>query len=310
MAPDPLLTGRDDTGVWNSDPLTTALHYPDAVLAIITAISGPSYRQLGDIMAFCGDRRIGSLSSGCIESDLSRHAETALVRGPSRVRYGEGSPWLDLRLPCGGGLEITLLPRPSAALLGHIAASRAARERVAFVIDDDLSLRACAFGATGAIEGGFRVALLPPPRFLIFGQGAEAQVFTGLANAAGYPHLLLAADADTVRQAQSAGLTARLLHWPALPTDLSIDDRTAVVLFFHDHDWEPPILARALNSPAFYIGAQGSLRARDARLEKLRELGVKGGLDSLHGPIGMIARARDPRVLAISVLAEVLGKIA
>ncbi len=77
------------------------------------------------------------------------------------------------------------------------------------------------------------------------GQGAEAQVFTGLANAAGYPHLLLAADAETVGQAQSARFTARLLHWPALPTDLSIDDRPAVMLFFHGHDgscrfWHAP----------------------------------------------------------------------
>ena len=35
------------------------------------------------------------------------------------------------------------------------------------------------------------------------------------------------------------------------------DPRTAVVLFYHDHDREPPVLAEALVSPAFYVGAQG-----------------------------------------------------
>jgi xanthine dehydrogenase accessory factor len=44
------------------------------------------------------------------------------------------------------------------------------------------------------------------------------------------------------------------------------------------------------------------------RLDRLRQLGVTDGLDRLHGPIGLIASARDPKVLAVSVLAEVLDK--
>src|SRR5690606_12678987 len=35
------------------DPLAAALGCDDPVLAIITAITGPSYRPLGEIMAFC-----------------------------------------------------------------------------------------------------------------------------------------------------------------------------------------------------------------------------------------------------------------
>ncbi|MTE00775.1 XdhC family protein [Paracoccus sp. YIM 132242] len=290
----------------SDDPLAAALDCPDPVLAIITGITGPSYRPLGEIMGFCGDRQVGSLSSGCIETDLARHARQSLQDGPQVVRYGEGSPWFDLQLPCGGGLEITLVPRPCPGLLADIAKARASRHPVGLCITHDLMLRRCDPGPTGPMAEGFRILLVPPPRFLIFGQGPEAVVFAGLVRAAGYPHLLLAPDQQTIAQAEAAGTLARLLHWPALPTDLDIDDRSAVVLFFHDHDWEPPILARALKSPAFYIGAQGSQRARDRRLASLHDHGVRQGLERLRGPIGLIRSARDPRTLAVSVLAEVL----
>ncbi|WP_207100818.1 XdhC family protein [Paracoccus shandongensis] len=290
----------------SDDPLTAALDGPDPVLAIITGITGPSYRPLGEIMAFCGDRRVGSLSSGCIETDLARHARQSLQDGPQVVRYGRGSPWFDLQLPCGGGLEITLVPRPCPRLLAEIAAARTSRQPVGLCITPDLALGRCDPGPTGPMADGFRILLVPPPRFLILGQGPEAAIFAGLVHAAGYPHLLLAPDRPTLAQAEAAGALTRPLHWPALPTDLKIDSRSAVVLFFHDHDWEPPILARALDSPAFYIGAQGSQRARDRRLASLRDHGVTQGLERLKGPIGLIPSVRDPRVLAVSVLAEVL----
>ncbi|WP_295044861.1 XdhC family protein [uncultured Paracoccus sp.] len=288
------------------DPLAAALDCDDPVLAIITGITGPSYRPLGEMMVFCGDSQVGTLSSGCIETDLAGHARTALCDGPVRLRYGEGSPWFDLRLPCGGGLEVTLIPRPCPDLLARIASARAARHHIALCITPDLRLQQCDPGPTGPMQDGFRIALPPPPRFLIFGQGPEAVVFADLVRAAGYPHLVRAPDCNSLMRAEAQGSPTHLLHWPALPADLDIDDRSAVVLFFHDHDWEPPILARALESPAFYIGAQGSRRARDTRLERLRILGVTDGLDRLRGPIGLIASARDPRVLAVSVLAEIL----
>ncbi|QIR86200.1 XdhC family protein [Paracoccus sp. AK26] len=293
----------------DNDPLAAALACPDAVLAIITGITGPSYRPLGAMMAFCGDRQVGSLSSGCIEKDLASHAAHCLQEGPRQVRYGEGSPWFDLRLPCGGGLEITLIPRPCPRLLADVLTRRASRLDSALRITAAQRLEPCEPGPTGPDGDGFRIAVLPPPRFLVFGQGEEATVFAGLVRAAGYPHLLLSPDPTTLAKARSGGMDTRQLHWPALPTDLQIDGRSAVVLFFHDHDWEPPILAKALESPAFYIGAQGSLRARDVRLARLGQLGVTDGLDRLHGPIGLIRSARDPKVLAVSVMAEILDQV-
>ncbi|GHC71888.1 XdhC family protein [Limoniibacter endophyticus] len=299
-SPDPV-RGRHD-----GDPLQAALHREESVLAIITEVNGPSYRPLGEIMAFVPDARVGSLSSGCIEADLATHAQDALQNGAKLVRYGDGSPFIDLQLPCGGGLEITLIPRPDRDVLRSVEEKRGRRERCAFLVTNDYRLQETVYGTTGKTRDGFRVSFRPQPRFLIFGSGPEAAIFTDLVKSANYPHLLLSADRETLTSAKANGCAATQLHWAAMPADLPIDDRTAAILFFHDHSWEPTILARLLETPAFYIGAQGSRRAHDGRIAELRRIGVREGLARIKGPIGLIPSARDPRTLAVSVLAEVL----
>ena len=96
----------------------------DGVLAMITRIDGPSYRPLGAMMAvMVGGRRVGTLSSGCVEADIALHAEKARLTGkPFSVIYGKGSPFADISLPCGGGLEILLVPAPDKAVLAELHA--------------------------------------------------------------------------------------------------------------------------------------------------------------------------------------------
>ncbi len=141
----------------------------------------------------------------------------------------------------------------------------------------------------------------------MFGKGPEAATFAALVQSAGYPNVLLSPDDETLAGAAAAGSGVVRLTRPGLPPDVPVDPWTAIALFFHDHEWEPPILQAALGTPAFYIGAQGSRRAREARDMDLQAMGVDGaGLSRLRGPIGMIPSARDAGTLAVSVLAEVL----
>ncbi|MBP6769880.1 MAG: XdhC family protein, partial [Reyranella sp.] len=223
--------------------------------------------------------------------------------------YGRGSPFIDIRLPCGGGLDILLLPRPDRTVLRELAERR--RRRIPCTLriaraDGALSLHDD--GETGDDGAIFQVRFLPEIRFLVFGKGPEAGTFAALVQSAGYPNILLSPDAETLDHGAAMGCTIRHLTRQAFPEDLAVDARTAVVLFFHDHDWEPPVLAGVLDSPAFYIGAQGSRMARDARNLELEALGIDhAALGRLRGPIGLLPSARDARTLAISVLAEVLS---
>ena len=282
------------------------------VLAVITKIEGPSYRPLGAMMAVFEDsRRVGTLSSGCIEADISLHALGALKEGQTKtIRYGIGSPFVDIQLPCGGGLEITLIPRPDREVMEAIFQTHNQRVPTGLQIDLTTGVLGLSRGAKTGLEGDqFHVRIDPEIFFYVFGKGPEAITFTGLVQAAGYPHLLLSPDAETVALVDQAKGHARHITTAYLPADLTVDRFSAVLLFFHDHEWEPPILRDALNTPAFFIGAQGSKRAAEVRMAQLEELGVpEGALARLKGPVGLIPSVRDARKLAVSVLADVLNE--
>jgi xanthine dehydrogenase accessory factor len=293
-------------------PLSTlAERRGPGALAIITGVEGPSYRPVGAAMAIMETgERAGTLSSGCIEADIALHAREALAAGvPRAVRYGRGSPFRDIELPCGGGLDILLVPEPDREMLRAVVRRQEARVPVTLAIDPETGAHALHdTGETGWREGRFQVRQVPPLRFHVFGKGPEACTFAALVQSAGYPNTLLSPDEETLATAAALGCDTRHLTHAGFPEDLAVDPWTAVVLFFHDHDWEPPILAGALETPAFYIGAQGSRRARDARLLTLEAMGV--GADArarLHGPVGLIPSARDAGTLAVSVLAEILA---
>jgi len=300
------------TGNSVCDPLRAILDSREgAVLAIIADVRGPSYRPVGATMAIVGATgRTGSLSSGCVESDIALHAARVLASGqPEIVSYGEGSPYVDIRLPCGGGLDILLLPDPDRQALAEVVEHHQQRRPSTLVIDAvSGALSVQATGATQRDGNRLAVRFEPDIAFQVFGKGPVAATFGALVRSAGYPGLLLSPDGETLDAAAAKGVATRRLVAARYPDDLATDDRTAIVLFFHDHDWDPPILAAALETPAFYVGAQGGRQTRATRLQALEEMGVSEQARArLHGPIGLIPSARDARTLAISVLAEVLA---
>lgn len=277
-------------------------------LAVISAVDGPAYRDVGTAMAFYADgRRFGALTAGCIEEDVALQARAALADGRARkLRYGAGSPFFDLKLPCGGALDILVLPAPDLGVLHELEARRARREPTSLWIGGRGELSLLALAEPEAL----RIDFAPPLRFVIFGTGPEAIFFADLVRATGAAHCLYTPEEATLSNARAAGCTCERLGQAGLPDAVQIDARTAVLFFFHDHVWEPPLLNAALKSPAVYIGAQGSRRTQETRLAAMERLGwPRAALGRLRGPIGLIRSVRDPRVLAVSVLAEVMAVV-
>jgi xanthine dehydrogenase accessory factor len=299
------------------DPVLGPLHFiTDAdqptVLAIITSTEGPAYRSAGAVMAIAADRTTaGSLSSGCIEADIVCQAMLALDSNrPMNLRYGQGSAFIDLRLPCGGALEILLLPRPDRNKLR--AALQSVKRRIPQYLEiDEKAGDILVNTARSAVASNDHIHLTLYPRlaFRVFGNGAEVDHFASLAGSLGYDVTVFSPDADAVSNHRAAGRPAHVLKSRDSLPDIAIDQWTAAVLFFHDHDWEPAILRQVLDSDAFYIGAQGSHMARMERDQALRAMGVADHkISQITGPIGLIPSVRDPRSLAVSVLAEILAR--
>lgn len=281
------------------------------VLAIITSTEGPAYRSAGAVMAIAMDGTTsGSLSSGCIEADIVCQAMLALANNrPMQLRYGQGSPFIDLRLPCGGALEILLLPRPDRDTLRAVLQAIERRIPQYIEIEENVGdiLVSTEMSAV-ASNDHIRLTINPRLAFRVFGNGVEVDHFASLAESLGFDVTVFSPDADAVSNHRAAGRPAHVLKSRDCLPDIAIDRWTAAVLFFHDHDWEPAILSQLLNSDAFYIGAQGSHMARMERDQALREMGVSDHkISQITGPIGLIPSVRDPRSLAVSVLAEILA---
>ena len=65
-------------------------------------------------------------------------------------------------------------------------------------------------------------------------------------------------------------------------------------------------LLDALISPAFYVGAIGSLRNCELRRQRLKELGITSSQrQRLHAPVGLSIGSHTPPEIAVSILAEI-----
>jgi xanthine dehydrogenase accessory factor len=254
-------------------------------LCTVTAIDGSWSRRLGAQLAVLPDGTTrGSLADGCLEKAL---AAEALAGGAARVlRYGQGSPYLDIRLPCGSGIEVTVDPAPDRDALRAACAALIAREPAELTIEP-------------ATQGQYVRRFLPKLRLVVFGSGPEVSALARLARAQGVDCLVAGPSGEE-------GIDTAIAL--GQPPELPMDAWTAIAVLFHDHEWERGILPWALDSPAFYIGAQGGRGARETRGAMLAEIGCNAADPRMRSPIGAFAHARTPAVLALSVLAEIVAE--
>lgn len=292
----------------NRVPLRSLSESP-GVLAVIVETLGTSYRTVGTMMAFLPDGgRVGSLSSGCIEDDIAEHAKLALSTGQSRsLRYGTGSPFFDLKLPCGGGLTILLIPNPDQSLLRQVLAL--GRDRQTVHLSVGLTAGALTLQDMPQDMPDRLLVTMPPElRFWVYGHGVEAIAFASMTHAAGYDVTLFGQQSLQADLSRLGSLNVETIASFRSYVCPKPDNRTAITLFFHDHENEARILSQFLPTDALFIGAQGSLMARQKLLADLRELGVtEAHIARLRPEFGLIPSCRDPRTLAVSVMAHVLS---
>jgi len=280
-------------------------------LVTISAIDGGAPKALGTQMAVLADgRHVGHVSGGCVEPAIAAEFAPHVSAGIDQVfRFGLGSQFIDIRFPCGGGIDLMLHAAPSPELLQG-ALERFAR-RAAFSIDFQPNgsiarLNDASPPQTGWYGAVFRRRYLPRTRLLLAGRGPEFEVMAHVAAASEHDLHLVTPDEGSALALAPLGVPVELLKSPTHQVDLPIDPWTATVMLFHEHEWEHAILTRAAAAPGFYIGALGSVKTHRQRRERLAAMGLSGPLlDRIRGPIGLVDRARDPGTLALSVLAEI-----
>lgn len=266
------------------------------VLAILTGTQGGAVRTEGALMAITSSGyACGYLSGGCIDADIILQAQNALRTGQSKtLHYGAGSPFLDITLPCGGAIEVTLFVKLNTASIRTATDALLAR-RVAHL---NFTNNGQSYSAT------YR----PKLRVRIAGRSADPVALARISVGTGIETELWSADEDCLANAAPIdNLTIRTLTTPSALPGTGDDASTAFVLMMHDHDWEPALLIQALSGSAFYIGAVGSPHTHAKRCALLSEHGVShSDIARINGPIGLVPSLRDASMLAISTLAEII----
>ena len=84
-----------------------------------------------------------------------------------------------------------------------------------------------------------------------------------------------------------------------------VDERTVICVVNHDPSSSAGARGGA-RTPAGYIGAMGSRRTHEDRLDRLREAGNEAEMARLRSPIGLDLGARTPEETAVSVAAELI----
>ena len=268
-------------------------------------------RNPGTIMGVAQDGSFeGSLSGGCIENAVVAEALEALKVGTTRVvRFGAGSPYLDIKLPCGGGLDLHFAPLGSGDLAARCLASEEARQPFALAVSPERvehrptgRADACDLSSGTGVFGQW-----PAPRVQIVGLGAGVDARSTLAHTMGCEVHAFTPDERIIAALRGQGHEPALLKRRTQTDLLQSDPWSAFVFLFHDHDWEIELMERALSLPHFYLGAMGGRKAHAFRSEALLARGVsQDKLNTIKAPIGVFHSSRDPHTLALSTLAQVI----
>jgi xanthine dehydrogenase accessory factor len=287
-----------------------------AALVTLVGIDGSAPRPLGAQMVVAEDGRyFGYASGGCLERSIAIEALDVIRGGQNRlVRYGRGSKYIDVRLPCDSGLNFQFDCTMSSELLGASVLHIAARRR--FALDTDLASGVSNITILNDEERAesvrcgnrFRRVYFPHPRLLLLGSGSAVPGLAALARATGLDTEVWTPDESTRDQVRDVGLN--VISESELPDSVvdRLDSASAVVLAFHEHDVEPELLRRLLKRDCFYIGALGSRGAHRARLRALMDLGVKeGDTVRIRAPVGTIRNAKSKATLAVGILAELMA---
>lgn len=283
-------------------------------LVVVTGVEGGSARPVGALAAVDGlGWMAGYVSNGCIDADVAQQALAAFDDGrPRALRYGKGSPFIDLRLPCGGAIDLVIDPRPDPTRIAAALETLEARRPVRLCVDGEQGLRAVLAEGAARPDATLQAVELfyrPRPRLALAGRGAVLRAAAHQGALLGMELALASPDRSDLDALADLGPAASLhLTRPDAPAALPGDADTALLMLFHDHEWETALLTRALQGDAFYIGALGSRQTHALRCAALEQAGVPPeALARIHGPVGLVGSLRNASHIALSALAEIVA---
>jgi xanthine dehydrogenase accessory factor len=284
-------------------------------LVTVVRTIGSSPRPVGSLVAFRADgSQVGSVSGGCVEEDLIARLLAGEFNG-TRVyitEYGVSSEdnekW---GLPCGGRLELAIQQLDTKDLSWVTDAHQAMSARqtlsrsVTLASGETQISSAEHFGPLEKSDNVLTHCFGPRHRLLLVGAGQLAASLSTLALAMDYEVLL----ADSREWALDQWQGPEIRKILGLPDDVvrehAADEHCAVITLSHDPRVDDMALMEALDSACWYVGALGSVRTTEKRLQRLSQLGLSSeALTRLHAPVGLSIGSKTAMEIAVSIMAQ------
>jgi xanthine dehydrogenase accessory factor len=157
----------------------------------------------------------------------------------------------------------------------------------------------------------FIESFAPPPRMIIFGAVDFTAALARAAKLLGYRVTVCDARAVFATPQRFPMADEVVNDWPhryLVKVGEELGPRDAVCVLTHDHKFDVPAIAAAVQTRAGYLGAMGSRRTHEGRVERLREAGLGDAeINRVQSPIGLDVGARTPEETAIAICAEIIA---
>jgi xanthine dehydrogenase accessory factor len=305
-------------------------------LLMITEVRGSAYRQPGAKMMMAADGQMfGTLSGGCLESDLFEWSKEAIRQNiPITRQYdlSENELW-SLGIGCKGSLEILIVPvdpndsfwqtvitviqedRPVSLILEIPTGIRVLLDQNGngwgdlAQIPDEVRQQALdrTFQRTRAevISLGNRRFVIdtmrPSERLIVAGAGHDAVPLVSVAAQVGFRVTVL----DPRKDFNNAFRFPEASHMVVEPSeaDPAVFHDSWWIIMNHQQSRDEASLALALKSNPRFIGVLGPLSRTQ---EMLANIGADLSSGPLHAPIGLDLGAETIEEVAISILSELM----
>ena len=286
-----------------------------AAVATVVATRSSAPRPVGSKLVVRDDGSIeGSVSNGCVESDVILAAQEVLAGGePRLVTYGITDEMaIGVGLPCGGEIDVFVEPYQGDA--AEVVLTVIGGDDVGAKLSDpelEQSARRRGRSHVFELEGQtvFADVSAPPPRLFVYGAVDTAEALCAAAKLLGWRTIVADARPRFATHDRLPSADEILVLWPdeAL-AHVAPDAATSVVVLTHDDKFDLPLVRGALETEAIYLGWLGSRRNQERRRGLLLEDGVaEEDLDRVSGPAGLDVGAASPEETAVSILAEILA---
>lgn len=293
-----------------------------SVLATLIRVEGSSYRKIGArLMVGANGDYVGSVSGGCLETEIARKARWLVRDGACVQRYSttfDDTAEIPYGLGCGGIVDVLLEPSNTAAfellmsalqnsLRGEPSDVRTWLPRAGRPLARAVDERGTAFQADASPVDVFDERLEPPQRLLIFGAGNDAQPLVSFAALLGWRAVVIDRRAQWAQRKRfpEAECTLAINETPLSGFNVHEDDLAVVMTHSYEQDRE--WLKHLLPARPRYIGLLGA-RHRSALLASELATALGWPLEricaQLRTPVGLDLGGDGAETIALAIIAE------